>query len=99
MLILALILATLSAPPAQAADAGDAAADAPQEAAPTATPTADPKMRLYYNSDGGKFYHADAQCSTIDPKYQNKMKSFAYTDLTRSGYAKLKPCTKCGAPN
>lgn len=70
-----------------------------QEAAPTPEPTLDPKMKLYYNSDGGKFYHADSQCSTIDPKYYGKIKSFAYADMSKSGYAKLKPCTKCHAPD
>ena len=68
------------------------------DAAPTPEPTVNPKMTLFYNSDGGKFYHADGQCSTVDPKYYSKMKSFSFADINKSGYAKLKPCTKCGAP-
>lgn len=84
--------------PTQAANAGDSGVDMQQDAAPTPEPTADPKMKLYYNSDGGKFYHTDAQCPSLDPKYYNKMKSFAYSDLSKSGYSKLLPCGKCNAP-
>ncbi len=68
---------------------------------PTATPvpTIDPKMKLYWNSTGGKYYHADAKCSTIDPSYYSKMKEITYADLTKTAYKDKLPCTKCGAPS
>jgi hypothetical protein len=36
---------------------------------PEATATPNPKMKLYYNKDGGEFYHADANCSKVNAKY------------------------------
>lgn len=65
---------------------------------PTPEPVVSGKTKLYYNSDGGKFYHAEEQCSTIDPKFYSKIKSFTYADLGKSGYSKLKPCATCKAP-
>lgn len=84
--------------PQLVANEGDTYLQQSSEAEPTPEPTASPKTKLYYNSDGGKFYHADEKCSAIDPKYYTKMKSFTYADLSKSGYSKLKPCTTCKAP-
>lgn len=64
--------------------------------APTPTPTVNPKTKLYYNKDGGTFYHAEAECSLVGKKYL-PMASFTYGDLDESPYNKLKPCTECGA--
>ena len=64
--------------------------------APTPTPTINPKTKLYYNKDGGSFYHAEAECSKVGKKFL-PMASFTYKDLSKSPYNKLKPCTNCGA--
>lgn len=64
---------------------------------PTPTPTPGPKTKLYYNKDGGKRYHIEAECSTVDKKYL-PLKSFNYGDIKKSPYDKLEPCSKCGAP-
>ena len=64
---------------------------------PTPTPTPGPKTKLYYNKDGGKKYHADSECYTVDKKYL-PLASFNYGDLSKSPYNKLEPCDKCGAP-
>lgn len=64
---------------------------------PTPTPTPGPKTKLYYNKDGGKRYHADKECSTVERKYL-PLASFTYKDLSKSPYNKLVPCEKCGAP-
>ena len=64
---------------------------------PTPTPTPGPKTKLYYNRDGGKRYHADPQCYTVDKKYL-PLASFNYGDLSKSPYNRLEPCEKCNAP-
>lgn len=64
--------------------------------APTPTPTINPKTKLYYNKDGGTFYHAEAECKTVNKKYL-PLSSFTYNKLDESPYSKLKPCKTCGA--
>lgn len=65
---------------------------------PTPEPTISPSTQLWYNTDGGIYYHAKEQCSSIDPSYYSKMKSFTFSQLGESAYSKLQPCTRCGAP-
>ena len=65
---------------------------------PTPTPTPGPKTKLYYNKKGGgKYYHADSECYTVDKQYL-PLASFQYKDINESPYDKLKPCPKCSAP-
>lgn len=63
---------------------------------PTPTPTPSSKMKLYYNKDGGKRYHADPECYTVDKKYL-PMASFTYGELGK--HPALEPCKACGAPD
>ena len=49
---------------------------------------------LYYNDNGGKYYHADARCPTVDPKYFPLIE-IAKNQLHNSPYYHLKPCSKC----
>lgn len=65
---------------------------------PTPTPTPGPKTKLYYNKDGGRYYHADPECYTVDKKFL-PLASFTYGNLNKSPYTKLQPCDKCGAPS
>jgi len=67
-------------------------------AAPTVTPVPDKKMRLYYNPDGGKYYHANANCTSLDKKYLPLKSFFNYEDVSTSRFKALLPCTKCNAP-
>lgn len=62
---------------------------------PTPTPTPGPKTKLYYNKDGGKRYHIDPNCYTVDKSYL-PLASFTYGDLDK--HPKLVPCEACGAP-
>lgn len=66
---------------------------------PTATPepTTNPKTKLYYNKNGGSYYHAEAECPDVGKKYL-PMASFEFSKLSESPYNKLKPCDTCGAP-
>lgn len=65
---------------------------------PTPTPTPGPKTKLYYNKDGGKFYHADPECYTVAKDFL-PLASFTYGNLNKSPYTKLQPCPKCDAPS
>ena len=62
---------------------------------PTPTPTPGAKTKLYYNKDGGKRYHLDPECYTVDKSYL-PLASFNYGDIGK--HPKLEPCDKCGAP-
>lgn len=65
----------------------------------TPKPTANPQMVLYYNPDGGKYYHKDKKCYALDSKNQKLLQPFYYYELNNSPYKSLKCCTKCGAPS
>lgn len=64
---------------------------------PSPEPTVNPKTKLYYNKNGGSFYHADKECSSVNKKYL-PLSSFTYSELSKSPYSALKPCTECDAP-
>lgn len=70
--------------------------DAANQATPT--PTTDPSLKLWYNSDGGSYYHLEEKCSSINQKNYKFMKSFTYSQLNESTYSKLTNCSVCGAP-
>lgn len=53
---------------------------------------------LYWNPDGGSYYHADPNCPSTDPKYLPFKGEFVYRDINAGDYADLKPCGECGAP-
>lgn len=63
---------------------------------PTYSP--DPGQTLYYNPDGGSFYHANDQCTSVSNKYLPLKGSFKYSQLNDEAYKKLQPCGKCSAP-
>ena len=60
--------------------------------------TGTPGMILYYNPDGGSYYHADPNCYKIDKKYLPLKGQFLYSQLNDAPYSELKNCTGCGAP-
>lgn len=60
---------------------------------------ADPDTRLYFNPDGGTYYHATDNCTTsTNKKYLPFKGSFLYKDIGNEPYKELKPCLDCGAP-
>ena len=61
---------------------------------PTNSP--DPNQVLYYNPDGGSYYHTDKNCSSTSIKYLPLKGSFLYSEI---GNYDLKPCSECNAPN
>ena len=53
---------------------------------------------LYYNTDGGSYYHADPNCSKVGQKYRPLTGTFRYYQVNDAPYSSLKNCTVCGAP-
>ena len=62
----------------------------------TVTSIPDPSTKLYYNANGGTYYHIDPNCSAVNPKYL-PMASFLYGELDSAPYSSLQPCLKCAA--
>lgn len=55
-------------------------------------------MTLYYNPEGGKYYHTDQNCPSIRARFLPLPGSFTYEELDDIAYAKLKPCFACNPP-
>ena len=55
-------------------------------------------MVLYYNPDGGSFYHASDQCTKVAQQYKPLKGSFLYSQLGEDRYKNLKPCDRCNPP-
>lgn len=52
---------------------------------------------LYYNKDGGKKYHIDPDCKSVNAKYK-PMTSFYFSQINDAPYSSLTNCNECGAP-
>lgn len=65
---------------------------------PTPKPTANPNMILYYNPNGGSYYHIDKQCTSMDSTARRALQQFYYFEVNNDQYKALSPCTKCGSP-
>jgi hypothetical protein len=72
----------------------------PAGAQPNATTSAniDPATKLWRNSKGGEYYHAEEHCIEVAEKYWENMVSFEYAELDASDYKNLKRCPVCNAP-
>lgn len=55
--------------------------------------SADQIRVMYFNPDGGKYYHEERECKTISPKYYALMEEISESEL--SHFSRLKPCPKC----
>ena len=53
---------------------------------------------LYYNPTGGKYYHADPNCSSINKRYLPLAGSLTYAQLDDPEYTFLTPCKHCNPP-
>ncbi len=61
----------------------------------TVTPAPPSTTLLYYNADGGSFYHLDQYCPNVKDEYLPLTGTFTYAEL---GNYSLLPCLKCDAP-
>lgn len=52
---------------------------------------------LFYNPQGGAYYHSDPECNTISPKYRTVIETFDRGQLFQEPFSKLKPCPACCA--
>lgn len=55
--------------------------------------SADEIRVMYFNPDGGKYYHEERECKAISPEYYALMEEISEDELFRS--SQLKPCPKC----
>ncbi len=80
---------------------GSEAAAAVVTAVPTAIPTPTPPVTsetvIYYNPQGGKYYHSQDTCSAVASQYE-PLTPLYYKDLNSSTFKNLQPCPDCGAP-
>lgn len=53
---------------------------------------------LFYNEDGGEYYHIDPNCSSIGARYKPLKASFYYRDVSSETFKNLKTCPYCKAP-
>ena len=57
-------------------------------------PYPDDGLKLFYNPEGGSYYHADQYCSSVKDKYK-PLTAFSYAELDSQPYRELEPCTTC----
>lgn len=53
---------------------------------------------LYYNPNGGQYYHTDANCSSIKKRFLPLTGQVTYGELDDPAYDKLTPCKYCDPP-
>lgn len=53
---------------------------------------------LYYNQDGGEYYHIDPNCSSLGDKYKPLTATFYFRDVSNDTFKNLKTCPHCNAP-
>ena len=56
-------------------------------------PAAD-DYELYYNPDGGKYYHENQNCPSVKSRFL-PLTAFTYGELDSGKFADLTPCSKC----
>ena len=57
-------------------------------------PYPDDNIQLYYNPDGGKYYHSTPECSGVKKKFY-PLTAFSYSELDTGIFAELEPCPNC----
>ena len=67
--------------------------------APTATPNPDGSsaITVYYNKEGGKYYHAMPNCPAVDERYW-PLSSFSFDLINSQEYKNLVRCPRCNPP-
>lgn len=58
----------------------------------------DEELALYFNPDGGKYYHLDQNCKSIKSRYLPLKGEMLYKELDSEPYEKLTPCKHCKPP-
>lgn len=55
-------------------------------------------MQLYYNENGGNYYHTTDMCSAVGADYLPLTGKLIYEELSVGKFKSLKRCTTCSAP-
>lgn len=55
-------------------------------------------MVLYYNENGGNYYHTTDMCPAVGDDYLPMTGTLIYEQLSVGKFKSLKRCTTCGAP-
>ena len=53
---------------------------------------------LYYNPNGGTYYHSAHDCKGVKEKYWPQMTAVNYCQLDEAEFASLTPCPYCQPP-
>lgn len=53
---------------------------------------------LFYNQDGGQYYHLDPNCESIAERYKPLTAMFYFRDVSNDTFKNLIPCPVCKAP-
>ena len=76
----------------------------PATVPPTAAPASVPdnpagkgQDTVYYNPMGGRYYHADSECSSVAPAYR-PLTPIPVDDLSSERFKVLQPCPHCAMP-
>lgn len=56
--------------------------------------TIDANTPVYFNPDGGMYYHLDPNCISVAEEWRNKFEEFTYDNLFKKHWYRL-PCTAC----
>ena len=65
---------------------------------PTPKPTGNDALQLYYNPDGGRYYHSKPNCPDVAESYW-PLSPFYYGDLNTQKFVNLIQCSTCNAPS
>ena len=60
--------------------------------------TSHPDLLIYYNPEGGTYYHIDPNCESLNPKYRPLSGVIKWSQIEDEPYDKLEQCKRCGAP-
>lgn len=60
-------------------------------------PIPDDSIELFYNPDGGKYYHNEANCSSVKSRFL-PLTGFTYGEMETSPFDKLTACPYCNPP-
>lgn len=86
----------------QSLESNETETPTPAAANPTATQptlyTGTPNMVLYFNPEGGSYYHKDPYCSKVGSQYKPLRGQFYFSQINDAPYNELVPCGTCGAP-
>ena len=54
-------------------------------------------LTVFYNPDGGRFYHVDPECPSVDPYYL-PLVPVHFDEIGSPACDHLQPCPLCGSP-